>query len=221
MKYSQQMTESRGKNSYSLTPLFGLVLAVIILIGLGPISECSALTVNPTTLTFEAVQGAANPPDQTLSVYRKRTNQTSLTNSENASWITVSPTATPMTTTAQITVAVNTSGLAAGTYDTTITIKIGTKATRTVPVTLTVSPPPSATATARLAWDPVSDTTLAGYKIYIGTASGLYTRTITVGNLTSHTVDSLNTRTTYYFAVTAYNSAGESAPSNEVSKSIY
>jgi len=81
-------------------------------------------------------------------------------------------------------------------------------------------PPPSA-ATATLAWNPVTDPTLDGYKIYVGTASGLYTRTITVGNLISYTVDSLMTRTTYYFSVTAYNSAGESSPSNEVSKSIY
>jgi fibronectin type 3 domain-containing protein len=127
-----------------------------------------------------------------------------------------------MTTTAQLTVAVNTSGLAAGTYNATITIRVG-KATTTVPVTLTVStsqPPPSAT-TATLAWSPVNDPTLDGYKVYVGTASGLYTRTIPVGNLTSYTVDSLTTGTTYYFAVTAYNTAGESSPSNEVSKSIY
>jgi hypothetical protein len=128
-----------------------------------------------------------------------------------------------MTNTAQLTVAVNTSGLAAGTYSGTITIMVGKRSSTKVPVTLIISPPPpppSAT-TATLTWTPVADPTLDGYTVYVGTASGLYTRTITVGNLTSYTIDSLTTGTTYFFAVTAYNSAGESSPSNEVSKSIY
>ena len=147
----------------------------------------------------------------------------SVTASDDASWLTVSPATTSMTTSAQLTVAVNTSGLAAGTYNATIMIKVG-KATKTVPVTLTVSPssqppPPSAT-TATLAWNAVTDPSLSGHNVKVGTASGLYTRTITVGNVTSYTVDSLTTGTTYFFSVTAYNSAGESSPSNEVSKSI-
>jgi hypothetical protein len=189
----------------------------------GPILECLAFTTSPTALTFDAVQGATNPPDQTLSVQRDRTNQTSLTPSDNVSWLTVSPATTSMTSTAQLTVAVNTDGLAPGSYNATISIRVGKRARATVPVTLTVSPsqpPPSAT-TATLAWNPVTDPTLEGYKIHVGTAPGLYTRIIAVGNLTSYIVDSLTNRTTYYFAVTAYNSAGESAPSNEVSKSIY
>jgi len=223
MEYTHQTTGSRGKNSYSATQSFWLILAVTAFIGIGPASECLAFTVSPTALTFTADQGAANPPNQTLSVHRKRTSQTTLTDSGNASWLIVSPATTTMTTTAQLTVAVNTSGLAAGTYNATITIKVGTKATKTVPVTVTVSPsqPPPSAATATLAWSPVNDPTLGGYNVKVGTASGLYTRTITVGNLTSYTVDSLTTRTTYYFSVTAYNSAGESSPSNEVSKSIY
>jgi len=219
MEYTHQTTGSRGKNSYSATQSFWLILAVTAFIGIGPASECLAFTVSPTALTFTADQGAANPSNQTLSVHRKRTSQTTLTNSGNASWLIVSPATTTMTTTAQIEVAVDTSGLAAGTYDATITIKVG-KATKTVPVTMTLSSPPSA-ATATLAWSPVNDPTLGGYNVKVGTTSGLYTRTITVGNLTSYTVDSLTTRTTYYFSVTAYNSAGESSPSNEVSKSIY
>jgi Fibronectin type III domain len=224
MEHTHQTTGSRGKNSYSATQSFWLVLAVTGFIGLGPAAECLAFTVSPTALTFNAAQDGKPHPDQTLSVSRSRTNQRTVTTSDNASWLTVSPATTSMTTLATLTVAVDTSGLAAGTYNATITIKVGTKATKTVPVTVTVSPsqppPPSAT-TATLAWSPVNDPTLDGYKLYVGTASGLYTRTITVGNLTSYTVDSLTTRTTYYFSVTAYNSAGESLPSNEVSKSIY
>lgn len=224
MKHTNRQLEFCCKHNPSAIPWLWQALAVAVFIGLGPASECWALTASPTVLTFNAVQGESNPPSETLSVYRSRTNQITLTGSDNASWLTVSPATVPMTNAAQLTVAVDTNGLTAGTYNATITIRVGKRVRTTVPVTLTVSPstqpPPSAT-TAVLSWSPVADPTLSGYKIYVGTASGLYTNTITVGNLTSYTVGSLAMGTTYYFAVTAYNSAGESTPSNEVSKSIY
>ncbi len=63
-------------------------------------------------------------------------------------------------------------------------------------------------------------TDLAGYKIYYGTASGNYTTTINVGNVTTYTINNLAPGT-YYFAATAVNSAGnESGYSNEASKTI-
>lgn len=207
------------EHTHRPTQWFWLVLAVTVFMGLAPAADCLAFTVSPTALTFNATQDGKTPPDQTLSVSRSRKNQITVTTSDNASWLTVSPATTSMTTKATLTVAVNISGLAAGTYNATITIKVG-KATKTVPVTMTLSSPPSAT-TATLAWNAVTDPSLSGYNVKVGTASGLYSRTITVGNVTSYTVDSLTNGTTYYFSVTAYNSAGESPPSNEVSKSIY
>ena len=59
-----------------------------------------------------------------------------------------------------------------------------------------------------------------GYKVYVGDVPTQYTQTINVGNVTSSTVNSLTVGKTYYFAVTAYNSAGEGPRSNEVSKTI-
>jgi len=224
MKHTHYTTGFRCKNSYSGTLWPWQVLAVATLIGLGSASECLAFTVSPTALTFNADQGAANPPNQTLSIDMNTARQTTMTNSDDASWLTVSPTKTSVAGTAELRVAVNTSGLAAGTYTSTITIKIKWGMSTRVPVTLTVSPSsqpkPSAT-TAVLAWDSVTDPNLSGYMVHVGTASGVYTRTITVGNLTSYTVDQLTIGTTYYLAVTAYNDACESQPSNEVSKSIY
>jgi Fibronectin type III domain len=224
MEHTHQTTWVRCKRCYpSATPCLWQVLTVTAVIGLGLASECFAFTISPTALTFNTVQGATSPPSETLSVYRDSSRQATLSDSDNASWLTISPATTSMTSTAQLTVAVNTSGLAAGTYNGTITIKVGKRSSTKVPVTLIVSPPPpppSAT-TATLTWNPVTDPTLDGYTVYVGTASGLYTRTITVGNLTSYTIDSLTTGTTYFFAITAYNSAGESSSSNEVSKSIY
>jgi len=207
------------EHTHLSTRWFWLVLAVTVFLGLGQAAEGLAFTVSPTALTFNAVRDGMNPSNKTLSVSRSRTNQVTVTTSDNASWLTVSPSTTSMTTKATLTVAVNISGLAAGTYNATITIKVR-KATKTVPVTMTLSSPPSAT-TATLAWNAVTDPSLSGYNVKVGTASGLYSRTITVGNVTSYTVDSLTNGTTYYFTVTAYNSSGESQPSNEVSKSIY
>lgn len=61
---------------------------------------------------------------------------------------------------------------------------------------------------------------LAGYKVYYGTASGSYSSSVNVGNVTSYSL-SLPDGLTYYFAVTAYNSSGaESGYSNEGSKTM-
>jgi hypothetical protein len=73
----------------------------------------------------------------------------------------------------------------------------------------------------RLEWDANTDANLAGYRVYYGTASGTYSKTIDVGNRIRSKVDVTDPSQTYYFVVTAYNTAGlESAPSNEVAKSF-
>ncbi len=72
--------------------------------------------------------------------------------------------------------------------------------------------------TVTLAWDPVSDSRLAGYKIHYGTVSKNYTVTQDVGNVTQYTVLNLTEGTTYYFVVSAYGRSDEtSGYSNEVS----
>jgi hypothetical protein len=86
-----------------------------------------------------------------------------------------------------------------------------------------------ANGSATLSWTPPTRNTdgstltnLAGYRIHWGAAAGSYTNTRTVNNpgLTSYVVDGLAPGT-YFFAVTALNSAGaESALSNSGSKTI-
>ena len=67
-----------------------------------------------------------------------------------------------------------------------------------------------------LGWSPSSDTNVTGYNIYYGTSSGDYTNKVTIGNILATTISNLTYGTTYYFAVTALNSAGdESDFSNE------
>ncbi len=78
--------------------------------------------------------------------------------------------------------------------------------------------------TAMLSWDASVGPDLAGYKIYQATTSGAYGAPIAAVamDVTSYTVTDLETDTTHFFTVTAYNSNGaESSFSNEVSKSIH
>ncbi len=76
-------------------------------------------------------------------------------------------------------------------------------------------------AQATLAWDPNTESDLAGYRIHYGTASGNYTVHTDVHKATSYTVTGLTDGQTYYFAATAYDAAGnESGYSNEVSYSV-
>lgn len=227
MKYASQTAQSCSHNNDSVTRWFWQVLGVTAFICLGLASESLSATTSPADLVFYAVQGTTNPPSQALSVYNSNSRQTSLTASDNDSWLTISPGTAFFRSTVDLQVAVNTSGLAAGTYNATVTIKVGSWESMVVPVTLIVSPQTQSTTSsttlksATLKWDPVTNTGLDGYNVYIGTAPRLYTRTITVGNVTSYTVGRLAVGTTYYFVITAYNSAGESLPSNEVSTTIY
>ena len=87
-------------------------------------------------------------------------------------------------------------------------------------------PPPSpSTGNVTLTWTANGEPDLAGYKIYVGTASGTYSSPgspFVTGKVTSYTVFNLPTGQTYFFAISAYDSAGnESALSAEVSKSLY
>ena len=78
------------------------------------------------------------------------------------------------------------------------------------------TPTPTATPVPKvtLAWDASSNAT--GYNLKYGFSPGSETAVVNVGNVTSWTVQ-LTSATTYYFVVSAYNSAGQSGPSNEVS----
>jgi hypothetical protein len=70
-------------------------------------------------------------------------------------------------------------------------------------------------------WAANGEADLAGYKVYVGTTSGVYTRTIDAGKVTSYAI-TLPKGVTYFFSVTAYdNSGNESGHSGEVSRSLF
>lgn len=218
-------TQSRRVASPLAFSGFWSVLGLTAIFCLGISSEgITAVTTSRESRTFYAVQGGPNPASQWFYVYSGTSTPATLTVTDNATWLRESPTSTTITKQATVTVYVNTTGLTAGTYSANITLKVGTWGSKVVPVTLilspsTTSPPPSATSTATLKWN-ASTGTVSGYKIYVGEAPRLYSRTLTVSNVTSSTVNNLTVGRTYYFVVSAYNSGGESPRSNEVSKTI-
>jgi hypothetical protein len=204
-----------------------LYIGVVLAISVSVLPDAWALQVSPTMLTFQAVQGGATPPSQIVNVLKNTNRNVIWTSTDTAAWVTVTPTMGMITHSAQVAVSVNPAGLSAGTYTARVTITTATGAHVSVPVALTVtaassSSPPSSNSTATLTWNADTSTNLAGYKVHFGTASGVYSSSISLGNVTSYTVTNLLIGNTYYFAVTAYNNSGiESGFSNEVSKSIY
>ena len=78
-----------------------------------------------------------------------------------------------------------------------------------------------AVQSVNLTWDPSTSTNIMGYNIYYGTASGAYTKSVSVGNVTNAVISGLVDGTTYYFAATAYDNTGsESDFSNETTRAI-
>src|SRR5205085_847430 len=74
-----------------------------------------------------------------------------------------------------------------------------------------------ATGNVALQWDPNPEPDISGYRLFYGPSSGNYTQQIDVRNTTAATVSNLADGT-YFFVVTAYNTAiVESLPSDEVS----
>jgi hypothetical protein len=85
---------------------------------------------------------------------------------------------------------------------------------------LFIFPPNSHPWSITLAWDPNTETDLASYNLYRGSATHTYSTIINVGKATSYTVSNLGDGT-YFFSLTALNTKGlESGFSNEVSKAF-
>jgi hypothetical protein len=100
---------------------------------------------SPTSFTFTATQGGSNPPSQSLSIWNAEGGTLNWSVSDNATWLSLSPTSG--TNSGTVTVSVNIAGLTAGTYNATITITApgATNSPVYIPVTLIVTPPPPIT----------------------------------------------------------------------------
>lgn len=77
---------------------------------------------------------------------------------------------------------------------------------------------PASAGTFSVAWDPVSEPDLAGYRVYYGSSAGSYTQSVDVGNVTQTTLTLADCQM-WFVAVKAYDTAGNQSAtySNEVS----
>ncbi len=102
------------------------------------------LSVTPGSLAFTGQAGGANPASQTVSVTNTGGGTLPWVASDNATWLSATPAsgAAPST----VSVSVDLSGLAAGTYGGMVTITSTgvTGSPKNIPVTLTVTSPPGA-----------------------------------------------------------------------------
>lgn len=176
--------------------------------------------LSTANLAFTGTAGGTNPTNQSFTISNTGGGTLTWTAGANASWLTLSP--TTGTNTGTVMAAVNLTGLAAGTYSGTITVAATGAASKPLPVSLTVNPGTTTASAATLSWVTNTETDLAGYKIYVGTQSGVYGAPIVLGKVNTYQATNLAIGTTYFFSITAYDTAGnESFHSAEVSKSIF
>lgn len=97
-----------------------------------------AIGASPTSLSFTATQGGANPATQTLSISNQGGGAFSWSANDNATWMTRNPASG--TGNGAVTLSVTTGTLTAGSYSGTVTITATGASSVTVPVTFTVGP---------------------------------------------------------------------------------
>jgi Fibronectin type III domain/Viral BACON domain len=185
-----------------------------------------APTANPviglsiSSMAFTGTAAGSNPATQSFTVSNAGAGTLSWIAGDNAAWLTLSPASG--TNSGTVSASASLTGLAAGTYSGTITVSSTGVTSKTIQVTLTINPATSTSGSATLTWAGNTESDLAGYKVYRGTQSGVYGTSIAVGNVTTYQFTNLPPNTTYFFSVTAIDTAGnESVPSSEVSRSVY
>lgn len=182
-----------------------------------------SILLNPTSLSFSGTAGGANPLAQTINLLNPTGGTLSWALTESAPWLALNiSSGTTTTETDQVSASVGISGLSAGTYSTIISVTASgaSNSPQQIPVSLILSQP-TTTGSASLSWTADTEPDLAGYKVYIGTQSGVYNPPIALGTVTTYSATNLASGKTYYFCVSAFDSAGNESPcSAEVSKPI-
>jgi hypothetical protein len=103
----------------------------------------ATISLSPTTLSFDGVQGQPNPAAKTVSVSNSGGGDLSWTATSNAGWLVATPASGTAPTTLTLTPSI--AGLTAGNHSATVTIAGAgaTNSPQTVTATLTLAPPPS------------------------------------------------------------------------------
>jgi hypothetical protein len=106
-------------------------------------ASAAVLSVQPTSLIFDAVAGGSNPAAQQLSISNVGSGTLSWQATDDAGWLTLDPASGTAPT--SVTVQVNVTGLSSGTYQASITVtgQSGTQnSPQVIPVTLRVATSP-------------------------------------------------------------------------------
>jgi hypothetical protein len=113
--------------------------ALVIYNGVSGGAPQPTIGVSPASLSFTATAGGSNPANQTINITNTGGGTLNFTASDDAPWLTISPTSGTAPST--LTASVDITGLAAGTFNGTITISAAdaTNTPVSVPVTLTVN----------------------------------------------------------------------------------
>jgi hypothetical protein len=124
-------------NGTGATPV---TVPVTLTVAIAPVPP--SIGVSPTSLSFTATQGSANPAPQSLSISNTGGGTLSWTTDKNVPWLTLTPTSG--TANGHVIVNVVTGVAPAGTYNGAITLNAAGASPVTVPVlfTVTASPPP-------------------------------------------------------------------------------
>lgn len=127
--YDFANNESGGSNVVTYTPA-----------GSPPPVVPPAIGASPASLSFAATQGGTDPATQTLSINNTGGGTLSWTASDNAAWLTLSPTSG--TGDGAVTLSVSTGTLAVGSYSGTVTMNAPGASSVTVPVMFTIATAP-------------------------------------------------------------------------------
>lgn len=221
--YSGTVSIAIGGNQVTTVPVTLVVSGGTTTSPLSSTTPTSSILLNPVSLSFSGTAGGTAPLAKTINLTNPNGGTLTWSLTESASWLGLNVTSGTTTTEVDtISASVSTTGLVAGTYNTSINVAASgaSNSPQIIPVTLTLSPP-TTTGTASLTWNPNTETDLAGYKIYMGTQPGIYGAPISLGLTTSYTASNLTTGKTYYFSITSFDNAdNESQHSSEVSKPI-
>jgi hypothetical protein len=187
------------------------------------------ISFSPTSFSFNGTVGGANPANQTLSISNGGSGTLSWSVSDNANWLSLSPTSGTSTgETDEVTVSVNIAGLSEGTYDATITITASgaTNTPQSVAVALTqvsdttpLDPPTNVSATdgtsadyVQVTWSSVSGASY--YRVYrntINNCSGATPLGSWQTSLSYNDTSATPGTTYYYWVKAATSSSGERA----------
>jgi len=127
--------------------LFGLALllaSLAVACEQPTLSPPPTITAGPSSISFDAQQGGANPASQTLSVWNSGGGTLTWSVSDNADWLILNPTSSSSVGEIDnITLSVDIAGMSAGSYGAVITITApnATNAPQIILVNLSIAPP--------------------------------------------------------------------------------